>query len=88
MPALPVPPRPLQVCGLCPGLPRNDSIVSWFCESQRDTESDGRCCRERGPTPGRILGYGGPGGGRGCQLGVNLGCGGESGVLGASGAIT
>ncbi|XP_053794760.1 all-trans retinoic acid-induced differentiation factor isoform X2 [Vidua chalybeata] len=48
--------RGVAVCGLCPGPPRNGSIVARFCESRRDTESDGRCCRERGPTPGRLLG--------------------------------
>ncbi|XP_027762957.1 all-trans retinoic acid-induced differentiation factor [Empidonax traillii] len=53
--------RGAAVCGTCPGPPRNGSIVSRFCESRRDTESDGRCCRERGPSPGRLLGYGGNG---------------------------
>ncbi|XP_036261133.1 all-trans retinoic acid-induced differentiation factor [Molothrus aeneus] len=48
--------RGAAVCGLCPGPPRNGSIVARFCESRRDTESDGRCCRERGPSPGRLLG--------------------------------
>ncbi|XP_059325338.1 all-trans retinoic acid-induced differentiation factor [Ammospiza nelsoni] len=48
--------RGAAVCGLCPGPPRNGSIVSRFCESRRDAESDGRCCRERGPAPGRLLG--------------------------------
>lgn len=67
VPALPMTPRPLQVCGLCPGPPRNGSIVSRFCESRGGrAESDGRCCRERGPSPGRLLGYGGPRGARGC----------------------
>ncbi|XP_064267467.1 all-trans retinoic acid-induced differentiation factor [Passer domesticus] len=48
--------RGAAVCGLCPGPPRNGSLVSRFCESRRDTESDGRCCRERGASPGRLLG--------------------------------
>ncbi|XP_030118667.4 all-trans retinoic acid-induced differentiation factor [Taeniopygia guttata] len=48
--------RGAAVCGLCPGPPRNGSIVARFCESRHDTESDGRCCRERGPTPGQLLG--------------------------------
>ncbi|KAM4785434.1 all-trans retinoic acid-induced differentiation factor isoform 1-T1 [Cyanocitta cristata] len=48
--------RGVAVCGLCPGPPRNGSIVSRFCESRGDTESDGRCCRERGLSPGRLLG--------------------------------
>ncbi|XP_059699213.1 all-trans retinoic acid-induced differentiation factor isoform X3 [Haemorhous mexicanus] len=48
--------RGAAVCGLCPGPPRNGSIVARFCESRHDTESDGRCCRERGPSPGQLLG--------------------------------
>ncbi|XP_027525263.1 all-trans retinoic acid-induced differentiation factor isoform X3 [Corapipo altera] len=57
VPALPMPSCPPQkVCGSCSGPPRNGSIVSRFCESRGDTENDGRCCRERGPPPGRLLG--------------------------------
>ncbi|XP_005532806.1 PREDICTED: all-trans retinoic acid-induced differentiation factor [Pseudopodoces humilis] len=48
--------RGTGVCGLCPGPPRNGSIVSRFCESRGNTETDGRCCRERAPSPGRLLG--------------------------------
>ncbi|XP_032912173.1 all-trans retinoic acid-induced differentiation factor [Catharus ustulatus] len=49
--------RGAAVCGLCPGLPQNGSMVSRFCESQGSrAESDGRCCWERGPSPARLLG--------------------------------
>ncbi|KAK2511991.1 hypothetical protein Q9233_016580 [Columba guinea] len=44
------------VCGLCPGPPRNDSVVSRYCASRAGAESDGRCCRERGARPERLLG--------------------------------
>ncbi|CAM9933526.1 unnamed protein product [Bubo scandiacus] len=55
---VPGPPRrpPPPVCGLCPGPPRNGSLVSRYCESRAGAESDGRCCRERGPGPERLLG--------------------------------
>lgn len=69
------PPDTPQVCGLCPGPSRNDSVVSRYCASQAGAESDGRCCRERGARPERLLGYGtvrGPGGrGRGARV---MGC--------------
>uniref|UniRef100_A0A663F8X5 All-trans retinoic acid induced differentiation factor n=1 Tax=Aquila chrysaetos chrysaetos TaxID=223781 RepID=A0A663F8X5_AQUCH len=47
---------PPQVCGRCPGPLRNGSIVARFCASQASTESEGRCCWERGARPERLLG--------------------------------
>ncbi|XP_053920025.1 all-trans retinoic acid-induced differentiation factor isoform X2 [Cuculus canorus] len=47
---------PPQVCGHCPGPPQNSSIVAQFCASRGDTESEGRCCRERGTHPEHVLG--------------------------------
>ncbi|XP_064304522.1 all-trans retinoic acid-induced differentiation factor isoform X2 [Phalacrocorax carbo] len=44
------------VCGSCPGPPRSGSIVARFCASRPGTESEGRCCRERGAHPERLLG--------------------------------
>ncbi|XP_075271262.1 all-trans retinoic acid-induced differentiation factor [Opisthocomus hoazin] len=44
------------VCGRCPGPLRNGSVVARFCASRPGTESDGRCCRERGARPERLLG--------------------------------
>ncbi|XP_069707160.1 all-trans retinoic acid-induced differentiation factor [Phaenicophaeus curvirostris] len=44
------------VCGRCPGPPQNSSIVAQFCTSRGDTESEGRCCRERGARSEHILG--------------------------------
>ncbi|KAM6085914.1 all-trans retinoic acid-induced differentiation factor isoform 2-T2 [Theristicus caerulescens] len=54
----PVPQRapPPQVCGLCPGPLRNGSVVARYCASRAGTESEGRCCRERGARPERLLG--------------------------------
>lgn len=72
---LPVPRRtpPPQVCGRCPGPLRNDSVVARYCAARPGAESEGRCCRERGARPERLLGYGagmrgrgGTGGERGC----------------------
>ncbi|KAM6434144.1 all-trans retinoic acid-induced differentiation factor [Rhynochetos jubatus] len=44
------------VCGLCPGPPQNGSVVARYCASRAGTESEGRCCRERGARPERLLG--------------------------------
>ncbi|KAK4825045.1 hypothetical protein QYF61_023049 [Mycteria americana] len=54
----PVPRRtpPPQVCGRCPGPPRNGSVVARYCASRAGAESEGRCCRERGARPERLLG--------------------------------
>ncbi|XP_071598484.1 all-trans retinoic acid-induced differentiation factor isoform X2 [Heliangelus exortis] len=61
--AQPLPPAPQgregvqpRVCGHCPGPVRNDSMVAQFCASRSGTESEGRCCRERGARPERLLG--------------------------------
>ncbi|XP_075353662.1 all-trans retinoic acid-induced differentiation factor isoform X2 [Mycteria americana] len=44
------------VCGRCPGPPRNGSVVARYCASRAGAESEGRCCRERGARPERLLG--------------------------------
>ncbi|XP_068265786.1 all-trans retinoic acid-induced differentiation factor isoform X2 [Nyctibius grandis] len=44
------------VCGYCPGPLRNASVVARYCASRAGTESEGRCCRERGARPERLLG--------------------------------
>uniref|UniRef100_A0A8C6IZV2 Uncharacterized protein n=2 Tax=Melopsittacus undulatus TaxID=13146 RepID=A0A8C6IZV2_MELUD len=44
------------VCGSCPGLMRNDSVVAQFCASRPGTESEGRCCWDQGVRPERLLG--------------------------------
>lgn len=83
---------PPQVCGHCPGPPRNGSIVAQFCASRAGTESEGRCCRERGARPERLLGYGGcvdggcVDGGRGVHWGVQ-GVSGDTWVGGAGGRL-
>ncbi|XP_061317246.1 all-trans retinoic acid-induced differentiation factor [Pezoporus flaviventris] len=44
------------VCGSCPGPLRNGSVVAQYCASRPGTESEGRCCWERGVRPERLLG--------------------------------
>ncbi|KAM6273201.1 all-trans retinoic acid-induced differentiation factor [Spheniscus humboldti] len=44
------------VCGRCPGPLRNGSIVARYCATRAGAESEGRCCRERGARPERLLG--------------------------------
>ncbi|XP_055570429.1 all-trans retinoic acid-induced differentiation factor isoform X2 [Falco cherrug] len=44
------------VCGHCPGPVQNSSIVAQYCASRAGTESEGRCCWERGARPERLLG--------------------------------
>ncbi|KAM6280847.1 all-trans retinoic acid-induced differentiation factor isoform 2-T2 [Porphyrio hochstetteri] len=44
------------VCERCPGPVQNGSIVAQYCKSRAGTESEGRCCRERGARPERLLG--------------------------------
>ncbi|XP_075564541.1 all-trans retinoic acid-induced differentiation factor [Pelecanus crispus] len=44
------------VCGLCPGPLRNGSVVARYCAARARAEGEGRCCRERGARPERLLG--------------------------------